>query len=285
MFLKEIETMKNFTKSVEKKFEEIENFITSLSVNNHSVGTPEKEKESEREYPLVVELLKSRVSTLEKQLAEKDAIIDFLLNQKVQNEIDNTTFISKVSNSDIQRDKKTTNSNIKNSNNEEKQEKKKIVVTGDSMLNGVNEKGLSKSHNVKVKNYPGATSEDILDKIDDLLKVKPDCLLVHVGTNDLTNNVNLLNSVKKMVNKVKNSSPNTKLVFSSVILRKDKKDISKKVGETNQRLKNYCKQKNIDFVDNSNIIEEHLGSKKLHLNKRGNSILAKNILKFLRDSY
>ena len=53
---------------------------------------------------------------------------------------------------------------------------------------------------------------------------------------------------------MKNSSPNTKLVFSSIILRKDKKDISKKVGEINQRLKNYCKQKNIDFVDNSNIV-------------------------------
>ena len=161
----------------------------------------------------------------------------------------------------------------------------KVVVTGDLMVNGVNDKGLSKSYNVKVKNYPGATSEDIVDKIDDLLKVKPDCLLVHVGTNDLTNNVNLLNSVKKMVKKVKNSSPNTKLVFSTVILRKDKKDISKKVGETNRRLKNYCKQKNIDFVDNSNTIEEHLGSKKLHLNKRSNSILAENILKFLRYSY
>ena len=72
----------------------------------------------------------------------------------------------------------------------------KIVLNGDSMLNGVNEEGLSKSHNVKVKIYPSATSQDILDKIDDLLKVKPDCLLVHVGTNDLTNNVNLLNSVK-----------------------------------------------------------------------------------------
>ena len=64
--------------------------------------------------------------------------------------------------------------------------------------------------------------------------MKPGCLLMHVGTNDLTNNVNLLNSVKKMVKKVKNSSPNTKLVFSSVILRKDKKDIWKKVGQTNQ---------------------------------------------------
>ena len=85
-----------------------------------------------------------------------------------------------------------------------------------------------------------------------------------------------------MVNKVNNSSPNTKLVFSSVILRKDKKDISKKVGGTNQRLKNYCKQKNIDFADNRNIIEEPLGSKKLHFNKRGNSILAKNIFVFER---
>ena len=97
--------------------------------------------------------------------------------------------------------------------------------------------------------------------------------------------MNLLNSVKKMVKEVKNSSRNTKLVFWSVILRKDKKDISKKVGETNQRLKNYCKQKSIDFVGNSNITEEHLGSEKLHLNQRGNSILAKNILKYLRDSY
>ena len=56
------------------------------------------------------------------------------------------------------------NSNIKNLNNKEKQEKKKIVVTDDSMLNYVNEKRLSKSHIVKVKNYRGATSEDILDR-------------------------------------------------------------------------------------------------------------------------
>ena len=52
MFLKETETLKNFTKSVEKKIEEIEYFIISLSVNNHSVGN------SECRYPSVVELLK-----------------------------------------------------------------------------------------------------------------------------------------------------------------------------------------------------------------------------------
>ena len=60
MILKEIEVMKKFTKLVEKKF------ITRLSVKNQNVGTTEKEKESKIEYPLVLELLKSRVSTVKK---------------------------------------------------------------------------------------------------------------------------------------------------------------------------------------------------------------------------
>ena len=64
MFLKEIEKMKYFARLVEREIEEINNFITSWSVSNSSIGTPKKEKESEREYPLVVELLKS---TLEKK--------------------------------------------------------------------------------------------------------------------------------------------------------------------------------------------------------------------------
>ena len=86
-----------------------------------------------------------------------------------------------------------------------------------------------------------------------------------------------------MVKKVKNSSPYTKLVFSSAILRKDNKISQRKlVGQIKEWR---TKTKNIDFVDNSNVIEGHIESKKLHINKRGNSILAKNILKYLRDSY
>ena len=58
----------------------------------------------------------------------------------------------------------------------------------------------------------------------------------------------------------------TKTAFSSLITRKDKKDLDKKVQDVNNRLTNYCSQKNIDYIENNNIKDEHLGKKKLHLN-------------------
>ena len=144
--------------------------------------------------------------------------------------------------------------------------KRKIIIVGDSLLNGIHEKGLSKNHSVKVNNIPGGTSDAILDKLDDFLKNKPDGLIVYAGTNDITKGKNLLNNVKKILKQVKKLSPNTKVAFSSIVTRKDKKDISKTVQDTNSRLKNYCRQKNIDSIQNSNIMEEHLGVKELHLN-------------------
>ena len=75
------------------------------------------------------------------------------------------------------------------------------------------------------------------------------------------------------------------MVISSLITRKDMKDLNTKVVEVNSRLKNFCSQKNIDFIDDTNIKEEHLGNKKLHLNKRGNTVLANNLLKYLRSAF
>ena len=94
-----------------------------------------------------------------------------------------------------------------------------------------------------MNNIPGGTSDAILDKLDGFLKNKPDGLIVYAGTNDITKGKNLLNNVKKILKQVKKLSPNTKVAFSSIVIRKDKKDISKTVQDTNSRLKNYCSQK------------------------------------------
>lgn len=98
----------------------------------------------------------------------------------------------------------------------------------------------------KVENFPGGTSEAILRNSDDIIKCKPDCLIVHVGANDFSNGINLLNQAKKIVTQVKKISRNTKIVFSSIVIRKDRKNIDEKVLTVKSHVKNYCRQKNVD---------------------------------------
>ena len=124
-----------------------------------------------------------------------------------------------------------------------KQNKKRVVITGDSMLNGIHEKRMSKNYWVKINSFPVGTSATILENIDQLVKSKSEFLIVHAGTNDLANGTNILNQVKKK--QVKKISQNTKIVFSSIIIQKDRENVDKK----------------------------------------GNSILANNFLKFLRSNF
>ena len=165
-----------------------------------------------------------------------------------------------------------------------KGDRKKVIILGNSLLNGINEKGLSKRHKVKIVNKPGATSERLLlEDLDNLIKYQPESVIIHAGTNDLTNGINMLNNAKKIVKELTTKLPKVKIAFSGLITRKDKKNLDKNVTETNKRLKNYCRQKDIGYIDNSNITEDSLGIKKLHLNRKGNSFLAKNLLKYLTN--
>ena len=87
---------------------------------------------------------------------------------------------------------------------------------------------MSKNYRVNVNNFPGGTSATILENIDQLVKSKPDSLIVHAGTNDLANGTNLLNQVKKIVKQIKKISQNTKIVFLNIVIRKDCKNIDEK---------------------------------------------------------
>ena len=100
-------------------------------------------------------------------------------------------------------------------------------------------------------------------------------------TNDITNNVDIWTNVKKIFNKVSKKLSSMPFAFSSIIKCKGKTSIQKTSIDRNVRLKNFCMLKRISFIDNSGIKEFHLGKRKLHLNKKGNSAFAKNLLHHL----
>ena len=185
------------------------------------------------------DMLKNRISELEKQVSEKNAVIDFLTSQFITKPLDTSTNKNVGDNNNHQ----VASGNNKYNHNEVPMEKsvndkvrKEVIIIGESMLNNIKSQGLSKSKKVEVLNFPGATSRDIVGKIDDVLNQKPESLIVHVGTNDLTNETNLLSNIKQIITKTKQKSPNTVLSFSNIIICKDKKNLEKLRADTNSRL-------------------------------------------------
>ena len=59
-------------------------------------------------------------------------------------------------------------------------------------MNGIDQYGLSnESFKVRVKNHPGATT-DICDHLKIEMRKKPDIVIIHTRTSDLTSNTKLL---------------------------------------------------------------------------------------------
>ena len=92
------------------------------------------------------------------------------------------------------------------------------------MFSNINSPELSKSKKVDVLNFPGATSADVVTKIDDVLNKKPASLIVHVGRNDLTNDINLLSNVKKLLIKLTRHLPIQFWLFQILFFEKIKKN-------------------------------------------------------------
>ena len=135
---------------------------------------------SNNEYsPFLLEILKNPISSLEKELMEKDAIINFLLKQKNETSdklrLVNKTVTENYEILETERGNSSSSSNTKQKiETEPSSKKKKIILTGDSTVNGISEKGLNVNHKVKIVSFPGGTSEKILEQLDVIIKEMPE---------------------------------------------------------------------------------------------------------------
>ena len=59
------------------------------------------------------------------------------------------------------------------------------LIVGDSILTGIDEKRLARNNKVvKVRDFRGATIDDLKHHLVPLLKKKPEHIILHIGTND-----------------------------------------------------------------------------------------------------
>ena len=134
----------------------------------------------------------------------------------------------------------------------------------------------SKNNDVKVDAHPGSTTLDMLDYIKPIVRRKRYVLVIHTGTNDLTNGVKTMKEVRQLVKCVKelDKEEEVKIGFSSVINRSDR-NLEKEIADLNLKLKWYCEGNQFLFTDNDNIDKSCLNNSKSHLNQKGTNIVSK----------
>ena len=120
------------------------------------------------------------------------------------------------------------------------------------MLKNITGSRLSKYHTVKVRPHPRATTIDMIDYIKPELRHKPDIVFLHCGTNDITNDVNTVKRIKKLVKEIEEDDGSTDIVISGLIKRFDR-NATDDIERINEKLKRWCMGKGLTFIDNNNI--------------------------------
>ena len=150
------------------------------------------------------------------------------------------------------------------------------------MLSGIEERRIAKrKRKVKVKNFPGATIDDMYDYIKPLLKKCPDNIILHVGTNNTVNEPSkiVLGKLLDLKKFIEHTLPESNVVISNLITRIDNGKASLTVTKTNEHL--YGLQ--MDIIDNGNITSNELNKGGLHLNPRDLGKLAITLLGELKN--
>ena len=130
--------------------------------------------------------------------------------------------------------------------------KNTILIAGDSMINGISKKRISANFkSVKVRCFSGATIDDMYFNLIPLLRKKPAALVLHVGTNNSSNETSfqIYDKLLNLVHFIKENNLNCHVVLSSPIDRPD----DEKAALTIKRLNSLFSESSIDIIDNSNI--------------------------------
>ena len=122
------------------------------------------------------------------------------------------------------------------------------------------------------------------DYVKPTLWENPDQTIAYVGTNDLASNKRpekISESIIGVATSLK--SDTCDILVSSITVRNDR--YRKKVAEVNIVLKELCKEKNLYYINHDKkVTVKHLNGSKLHLNKKGTSILSNTFVESISNA-
>ena len=151
-------------------------------------------------------------------------------------------------------------------------------VFGDKLSNSLNN-----NHHLVFRSFGGAKTQCMEDYIKPTIKLSPNQMIIHCGTNNLPSNEEPKTIADNIINLAKKpKSHGHKAAISGIIPRRDRHN--QKAKQVNDILKQSCVGENILFISHHGINPSlHLNGLGLHLNDKRFSHLANNFRNFSSD--
>ena len=186
--------------------------------------------------------------------------------------------------------------NTRGTGKKESNKRRGITIIGDSIVKNLDARQMKRSlkhgKNVYIHSHSGATTKDMNSYAVPPMERNPEIVILHVGCNDISTTKSadvIANDIHSLAMTLPQRYPDqsgntTKVAVSLLIPRTDKEEWNEKITRVNEKLSSLCTSSGIPSISHTNIDgKRHLNRSGVHLNWTGTSVLAGNLIKFLRD--
>lgn len=147
-----------------------------------------------------------------------------------------------------------------------------IVLLGDSIIARGNWNELIEDKHLLNLGVDGDTTKGVLSRLSIVENIEPKTIILMIGINDLCLSIPLVevfDNYKKILETLQKS--NTRIIVNAVFITQ-MAAVNNKVLKLNSMIEEYCKEKNLDFLDlnttfenEKNLLKENLTTDGLHL--------------------
>ena len=146
---------------------------------------------------------------------------------------------------------------------------KQVIVAGDSIVKGLRGWMMSRDNRVKIHSFNGANADEMQHFLKSLLDREPSHVILHCGTNDLSQGSPCREVAQRIVDLSKIVA-NKGITCSFSLLTKRTDSLNPLVQQVNNLIEKGIESvTSIDFINNDTISDYHLISSRLHLNRKG----------------
>ena len=170
---------------------------------------------------------------------------------------------------------------------EKKRRNRSTVIVGDSLVKNIKDlepkERCSSNENIHVRSFSGATTKDMNSYIQPTIDRSPNCILLHVGTNDLANKTKTEAQIAKEIVGLAQLIGNEGITVdvSGLVPRYDY--LEPKRVRVNSVRQDLCSENNLSYTDHSNVNpSKHLNRSRIHVSKVGDNSFADNLFNATR---